>query len=136
MDDFRSSLSAFTLQTHGQLQRVVTKCSEHVHASITDGSPLTGAPGQPVDTGYLKASWTRTASSPVEWHISTNVAYAPVIEHNDRAFYNDAGDTRPSGTGPGGKHIKSTVGGNHSVELTRAAWPQIVAFAVEEVNSG
>lgn len=72
--------------------------------SIVEGSELTGAPGQPVDTGNLKSSWTRWYDSPTRQTIGTNVEYAPNIE---------------DGVGPHGPlTLRSTVGGFHSVAHT------------------
>ena len=72
--------------------------------SIVEGSELTGAPGQPVDTGFLKGSWTRWYDSPTKQTIGTNVVYAPVIE---------------DGVGPHGPlTLRSQVGGFHSVAHT------------------
>jgi hypothetical protein len=42
--------------------------------SIVEGSELTGAPGQPVDTGFLKGSWSRWYDSPTKQTIGTNVS--------------------------------------------------------------
>lgn len=109
--------------------------------SITDGSPLTGAPGQPVDTGYLKTSWVLEPRGRLRYVIGTNVAYAPVIEENRRDAYDKRGKLPPRlyvlgvrgryvlrpGRGRSGK--KSTVGGHHSVMLTRVNFNRL-ALAV------
>lgn len=80
--------------------------------SIVIGSPVTGAPGQPVDTGALRASWQLRFLSPVESEISTNLAYAPAIE---------------DGVGPHGPlTLRSSVGGFHSVKATVAGFGRIV----------
>jgi hypothetical protein len=73
--------------------------------SIVEGSTLTGAPGQPVDTGNLKGSWQLTFPSPTLARISTNVEYAEAVE---------------DGVGPHGpvRYGKSGIGGSHSVKLT------------------
>lgn len=72
--------------------------------SIVEGSELTGAPGQPVQTGNLKTSYTRWYDSPTKQTIGTNVVYAPDIE---------------DGVGPRGPlTLRSTVGGFRSIAHT------------------
>lgn len=82
------------------------------HKSITLGSTLTGAPGQPVDTGRLRNSWQIEIISPLEARILTSLKYAPSIEHGQRK----------------GKPItlRSQVGGFHSLKLTVQNWDRIV----------
>lgn len=88
---------------------------EEMERSVVEGSELTGAPGQPVDTGNLFGSWQVTRPSKYEWLLSTNVEYAEYIEHggNDVAAFT----------------LRSEVGGWHSVKLTEASWDRLVAFA-------
>lgn len=94
-----------------------------VHKSITVGSPLTGAPGQPVDTGRLRNSWMITVLSPREVRILTSMKYARSIE--DGLSY-----------AHGGKPItlRSQVGGFHSLKLTVASWNRIVEDANRRVD--
>lgn len=124
-DDTRS----FTLLARKRLGAVFLAAAEEAHRSVVDGSVLTGAPGQPVDTGYLKNSWIFEPKTPETIEISTNVSYAPAVEDNARESYDPRGVDRPksldSSRGAGGA-TKSTVGGNHSVKLTVAAWPRVV----------
>lgn len=111
------------------LSTVFTQVGVEALASIQDGSPLTGAPGQPVDTGYLKNSWQMVQDSPDSIVIGTNVAYAGVIEDGVRSSYDPDGTPRPKampGQGEAGRHIKSTVGGHHSVALTHANMDRLV----------
>lgn len=91
-----------------------------VHDSVTEGSEITGAPGQPVDTGALLASWQITF--PEEWVGQTTTAqvYAPGIE---------------DGIGPyGAITLRSDVGGFHSVKLTRSSWDRIVESEARKVR--
>lgn len=87
------------------------------HRAIQSGSELTGSPGQPVDTGRLRASWLLEFLSALRALVSTNVPYARAVE---------------DGVGPHGpvKYGKSGIGGSHSAKLAVAGLPLIVA-AVE-----
>ena len=90
-----------------------------VNDSVVHGSPTTGAPGQPVDTGALRASWQVTFPTDLVGEIATNVEYAPAVE---------------DGVGPHGPMtLKSQVGGFHSVKLTRAAFDRVVEDATRTV---
>lgn len=83
-----------------------------VHESVQTGSPITGAPGQPVDTGFLRASWQLSFPSKDVAEISTNTEYAEAIEN---------------GVGPHGPMtVKSPVGGFNSVALTRMNFDRLV----------
>lgn len=87
--------------------------------SIVFGSPLTGAPGQPVDTGRLRASWQAEFPDETTAIISTNVPYAPIIEENIR-----------------GAQLRSAVGGFHSVKLTILGFQRIVDNVVTRLSAG
>lgn len=117
---FGDDLRFFAEKTHRRGREVFVGCVDAVHQSVTDGSAITGAPGQPVDTGDLLASWQETF--PEEWvgQTATNVEYAEPIEE---------------GIGPHGPlTLRSEVGGFHSVKLTRAAWDLIAAEVTREVT--
>jgi hypothetical protein len=47
----------FKLKVDRVTQDVFVNVCSATLFSITDGSTVTGSPGQPVDTGYLRASW-------------------------------------------------------------------------------
>ena len=112
MAGFGESLRLFADKVDGRLQQVFVGSVNHVYRSIVDGSPTTGAPGQPVDTGNLKASWTEAFPEELVGTVSTNVVYAEPIEE---------------GIGPyGPMTLRSQVGGFHSLKLTRASWDRIV----------
>jgi hypothetical protein len=134
---FASDLSRFSVKVQARSQSLFVNVAAATKASITDGSPVTASPGQPVDTGFLKGSWQLTFPSTTEALITTNVAYAPYIESRIRADFDPAGVVNRYGVkggliGPamprGGNrpHIKSTVGGAHSVRLTRAGFSRLV----------
>lgn len=99
--------------------------TSELYASIVDGSPLTGSPGQPVGQygpgyhpgevgGDLRTSWQIEFLSPDT---------ARVITNSQHAKQNEDGIARPSQ----GTYIqRSTVGGRHSVALTLASAQKIV----------
>lgn len=116
MSAFDDALKRFAVKVETQSQAVFVNVASAVQHSITDGSAVTGAPGQPVDTGNLKASWHLEFETPTSALISTNVEYAPIIEYNER-----------------GATLRSKVGGFHSVALTRAGLPLIVADEAKKV---
>jgi hypothetical protein len=141
---YGTDISRWAEKVRARTQSVVTAAALLTHESIVAGSGVTGAPGQPVDTGYLRSSFIvafdaepsyptplpsrsgRTdaaapAPAPPQGNvgktysasITTNVAYAPLIEEGVRA-------------------TRSAVGGPGSVKLTRAAWSRIVETANAE----
>lgn len=54
---FADDVKRFSLKMESRSRDVFLGCVQDVHEGIVVGSPLTGAPGQPVDTGYLRSSW-------------------------------------------------------------------------------
>ena len=140
---FASDIKRFVVKVERRNRAVYVGIANAVHASIVRGSPITGAPGQPVDTGFLLGSWKLNIGKE-QATVATNVAYARVIEDNNRAAYDDKGVKRPKREGPGGSTnvrnlafgatggqigpaeggdrvtIRSKVGGHHSVKLTIA----------------
>lgn len=118
---FGLDVKRFSEKAANNARKIADRSTEIAFGSIVEGSPLTGAPGQPVDTGNLKASW-EIVFGPLRNEITTNVVYAPIIEDGTRA----------------GRALvlRSQVGGFHSLALTRTAWGKIVAQATEEVVRG
>lgn len=114
-------------------ETVKVRCAAHfqnvavaMHASIVEGSPNTGAPGQPVSTGNLKNSWQITFESPTAAEITTNVSYAGVIEDDLKTSFEAEGQDAPPRAPGAPPPPKSVVGGHHSVKMTRAAIQRIV----------
>lgn len=89
------------------------------HESITVGSAITGAPGQPVQYGALRQSFQIEVLSPTMDRIASAKKYARSIE--DLLSYAHGGTPLT---------IRSKVGGGHSIKMTVAAWTRIV----EEAN--
>lgn len=109
-------LSRIAAERERNVRDVFLGVTSEVERSVVEGSELTGAPGQPVDTGTLRASWAGTFASPSRWSLSTNIEYAPVIEDNAR-----------------GATLRSAVGGFHSVKKTVLGFPNIVTAVFNKV---
>lgn len=115
---FGLDVKRFSDKVEGYRRAIAERATEIAFASIVEGSPITGAPGQPVDTGNLKGSWA-IVRGPLVNLITTPVIYAPQIEDGTRAGR--------------ALTLRSQVGGFHSLALTRVAWPRIVQAAAEQV---
>lgn len=117
VETFRAHMSQRAIDLHARV-------ADLAFTSIVDGSPLTGAPGQPesqsAHRGRLKASWTREDQTPLVTVISSDEVYAPYVEDGSHD----------------GKELvlHSPTGGFHSVALTRAGWGRIVAQATAELS--
>ena len=118
---FASDIKRFVRKVEQRNRAVYVGVATAVHGSVVRGSYVTGALGQPVDTGFLQGSWKLNIGKE-EATIATNVAYARVIEDNNRAAYDARGvlPEKKDGGAPSRKSIKSTVGGHHSVKTTIA----------------
>lgn len=114
---YKEDVSRFILKTKERVAAVAATSAFTVHESITVGSGISGAPGQPVQTNTLRSSWAVVPEDRYRWLVSTNVIYAPNIEYGISRWGTPI-------------TIRSSVGGIGSVRLTRAAWPRIVADAV------
>jgi hypothetical protein len=117
-------IKIFALQVEAWDKDVFDKVGQIALDSIVTGSPITGAPGQPVDTGVLKASWDRHYEDANTQLISSGGSDDKAAKYN---MQNETGIALPGG----GPYIqKSAVGGRHSVALTVAGFDKIVAAAV------
>lgn len=116
---FSGQIGYFSALIAARQRAIFLGVATALRTSVVDGSPITTAPGQPVDEGNLRTSWTENFPKPDVWELTTNVVYAPGIE--------DGVDLRT------GKRItlRSEVGGFHSVKLTRAAFPKVVRTVVQ-----
>ncbi len=111
-----------TLQLEAMTRDVFVGVVGELQRSIVEGSELTGAPGQPVDTGALRASWQTVFDSPTAATIGTNLVYAPAIE---------------DGVGEHGPlTLRSPVGGFHSVAHTVTNAGRVVDAVTSRVMSG
>lgn len=106
---FADDLNGFTRKVNARNRAIFIAITVAIYASVVFGSAITGSPGQPVDTGALRASWIGEFVSAYEWTLTTNIEYAPIIEYNLR-----------------GATLRSAVGGFHSVSLTALGFERIV----------
>jgi phage gpG-like protein len=123
MSGWDAGLQRFTVKMGSLAKNLLPAVAATAHASIVDGSPLTGSPGQPVDTGNLKSSWVLGFPAPDVAEITTNVVYAP---HNE---YGVTENGRPYTQ-------RSPVGGRYSVALTRTAMQRIVDHEAQKLMGG
>lgn len=119
-------MSAFSdyVRAHGEragqnLRAIFLITVTEVQRSIQTGSPLTGALGQPVQTGNLRDSYQLVFPLPTLAVIESDLPYALVIE---------------SGVGRFGPiTIRSSVGGIGSIRATRQNFDRIVEAARKQV---
>lgn len=113
------AIQSFALKVDRNLAAIFVGAATDVFNGVVFGSPVTGSPGQPVDTGNLRASWQLRFISEHEAQVSTNVEYAPAIE---------------DGIGPHGPMtLRSGVGGFHSVKSVRANFDRLLADVASRV---
>jgi hypothetical protein len=120
---FGADIKRFSDKVQIRSGAVFTETMDECLRSIQTGSEISGAPGQPVDTGALRASWQKFFISPMEARIGTNIVYAQSIE--DGLSYAHGGTPITQ---------RSSVGGFHSVKLTIAAFARIVEIVTRRVN--
>lgn len=111
---FSQDLVAFARLVEQRERDVFVRTTQEVARSVVEGSEVTGAPGSPVDTGALRGSWVGEFVSDHEWHLTTNVEYAPFVEDNVG-------------------NVTFKVGGPHGVKLTIAGFERIVEAVTDEV---
>ena len=136
--EFEAQVHAFEVKLDHKLRRVVNGCAIELQRSVVEGSEITGAPGQPVDTGFLWSSWIGHFTDPWRWLLTTPASYARVIEENMREAFDPKGVDRPKEmVSQGGTNRKgpSTRGGHHSVKLTRGGWQKIVDAVARRVRA-
>lgn len=117
---FANDVMRFARKVQVQHREVFTGVVTEVKQSIVNGSPITGAPGQPVDTGNLRGSWQVVFESPTSALVGTNVVYAQQIEdgtRNGRSLV-----------------LRSKRGGFHSVKITLNGLHRIVDAVTARVT--
>jgi len=116
---FEKDLALFQAKLQRRIGLVHKEVSNEMRKSVVRGSEITGAPGQPVQTGNLAGSWNLLFPEPLLSELLTNVVYAPAIEE---------------GEGPKGPlTLRSKVGGFHSVKKTRSAFQLLVNHVMKKV---
>lgn len=117
---FASDMDRFIAKTEKNLDLIRDGVDTEVFTSIVEGSPITGAPGQPFDpdssdenAGKLRDSWTMEKQA-AETVVSTHVDYALDVEENTK-----------------GAHFRNH--GPHSVKMTVAGFNDIVGYIAQLV---
>jgi hypothetical protein len=108
---FQRQMQKIIQGTDDKARRLLDNIDAHVGRSIMYGSPVTGAPGQPVDKGELLESWVRLKRGKFAVAWISRKFYAPIIEDNWREA-----------------QLRSKVGGFHSVKMTRHGFPALVRY--------
>jgi hypothetical protein len=117
---FSEDLKRFSLKCEAKTQENFVDITTEVQRSVVEGSEITGAPGQPVDTGALKSSWVGRFVNPLSWTLETNTVYAKSIE--DGISYSHGGTPMT---------LRSPVGGFGSVAATVAGFQRVVDTVVK-----
>jgi hypothetical protein len=115
---FDLDMAAVATRLRADLNMLFTDSVEMARESIVDGSPVTGAPGQPVEDDVLRQSWKKEFLSPT---------HATVLTDSPYAESNEDGIARPGG---GPYRLLSPVGGRFSIAKTVAGWGRIVDAAI------
>lgn len=120
MSTFGDGLKGWVAKVEIQNRDILSGVADEVYRSVVNGSELTGAPGQPIDTGHLHDSWQLVKSLPLNAVVGTNVDYAPAIE---------------AGIGPhGAMTVRSKVGGFYSAVKTVQNFDRIVEHVTKQVT--
>ena len=125
-EDFALQISRFFASATSQLGQIQQLVKDEIYKSVVHGSDITKSPGLPVDTKLLRDSYSWKETSKNKSQLSTNVAYAGIIEYGDEAFW-DPNGVWEKGTRPH-THAKSGELYRGSIRKTIAEWPAIVAY--------
>jgi hypothetical protein len=121
---FRMDLQRFQVKLDRRTLDVFHGTAFAAHRSITEGSPVTGAPGQPVRSGALRNSYQMAWESPLTVQIASALKYAEPIENGYWKTGPLAGVQMT---------LRSQVGGFHSIKLTVAGFQKLVDQVNREV---
>lgn len=114
---FEQDMNRFVAKVYSLEEQLFRNTVAHAKLSITYGSPVTGAPGQPVDKEKLRPSYKIRSNQSRVARIVSDSPYAEIIEDNRR-----------------GATLRSKVGGFHSIKLTRIGWRRIVAYELKKLK--
>jgi hypothetical protein len=148
MSTYAQDVRRWILKAEKVTRDTFVASSLKVHESIVAGSGLTGAPGQPVDTGYLRSSFILsfgdteptypTAPQRVSGRTDAPVPAASAPQGSAGTAWTARVTTNAKYAEyieEGVRATRSAVGGPGSVKLTIAAWPRIVDTSAKEQGS-
>ena len=116
---FQGDIARFSSKVYRRQVVIFLDVANAILRSIKEGDPITGSPGQPVQSSDLKNSWQPFHMEPFLSQISTPMEYARPIEE---------------GMSRGKKMtLRSEVGGFHSVKITRVGFQKLVNEVVRKV---
>lgn len=118
---FADQIADFAVKVNVRTHDVLVGTTLEALRSVQDGSEITGAPGQPVDTGNLRGAWQSAVSGWVGV-VACNAVGGRGVDVTPYA------EIMEDGIAPSGKpiHYRSETGGSHSVKLTVAGLGRIV----------
>ena len=139
MANWERAIDDFERKVRTNIVKIHARTAFAMRDSVVDGSPTTGAPGQPIDTSTLKNSWILSHPSPFFATLQTDVQYAEAIEEGIVKPHQRGPYTRKDGT-PVRRHsvrgypmiFRSKTGGSHSVKLTRIGIQKIADKATRD----
>ena len=145
---YADDIAAFAARRREAVRDVTVATALAMHESIVVGSGVSGAPGQPTDTGYLKTSWVVALGTAPSFPLDGKGA------GRDGKWPKDRKDANPQPSAPQGspavtatiatnteyapyieegiKPTRSSTGGPGSVKLTRAAFNRFVDIAAAD----
>lgn len=111
---------------------VMRRTGELMRGSVKEGSPISNAPGQPVDKGNLRGSINMISEADgVIVFVDDTLASGAEVPPSVYA------KTIEDAIGPHGPiRLRSSVGGFHSFEMTMLAGDRFVSQAVKDVLGG
>src|SRR4051812_21682974 len=121
---FQRQMSNFVGKAQRNVTAVYRGAAKGALNSIKYGSPITGAPGQPVEKGDLRESWVMEQRTESSAFIYTDSPYAQS---------NEDGIARPGG---GPYELRSAEGGRWSVRKTRLGFRALVRYVADTINAG
>lgn len=117
--EFSVWLKDVVLDVHAREEACFLNIIDHVEMSVLVGSDVSGAPGQPIDTGELINSWSKYVAVQQRYaRFQSSAAHAEIIETNAR-----------------GARLRSKVGGFHSVAITQSAMNRIISYEASRIGA-
>lgn len=129
--DFALELTRFVQKLGSMTAQLQQQVKEELRVSVVDGSSLTGSQGVPIDTNLLRESYTWKELGSAKSQLSSNRAYAGVIEFDDKRMY----DPRGVWDKEGRTRTRLKTGQRGSVRITIAGWQNIVAHVAQGVKT-